>query len=944
MSRIPKAELERLKREVSLSELVGSRIRLERRGKDLVGRCPFHDDDTASFVVTEHKGLWHCFGCHAGGTAIDWVMKMDGLAFRDAADRLRAQLSPAEVVSVPFGYSRTMTDGELMSTVADTYHAQLMKTPAALHYVTETRGLSLEVLKRYRVGFSCRSSTLLSRVPAPERDEAKGRLQALGVVRATGFEHLVRCIVVPLVDEGGAVVSLYGRRAALGTVGNSGPRHLYLPGPHCGFLDAELGEDVSLCESLIDALTFLSHGFRSVASSFGCEGFTEEMLRHFQGRGVKRVRIAYDHDESGDHAADRLAQKLAEVGIASARVLFPKNLDANAYALAMKPVAKALELALRTAKPYGEAAAFATTAPAQEDPEEQPLLAAERLASAELEEPAEQTGESSVEVKSDDEAVVMALGLRFRVRGLSKLSAMDILKVNVLVSLGDAFHVDTFDLYAAKARSHFVGAGAHELGIDPADMKRAVGRLILALERVRDERLLESDDEPEPMSDEEREEALKLLSDPKLTERIQADLEACGLVGEENNKLLAYLAATSRKLSKPLAVMVQSSSAAGKSSLMDAVLSFVPDEEKVQYSALTGQSLFYLGDKDLRHKVLAISEEAGAEQASYALKLLQSEGRLRIASTGKDAASGRHTTHTYEVEGPVAILSTTTALDVDEELLNRCIVLTVDESQDQTRAIHALQKELETLEGLSRRARRESLQRLHQNAQRLLHPVEVVNPLAPDLIFSDARTRSRRDHMKLLGLIRTIAFLHQHQREVKRTAEGIEYIEAQLSDVEAARKLLATMLADVIEELPPQTRVVLGYVEGFVADRAKELGQEPAEVAFSRRELREATGLGDTQLKVHLARLVELELLLARRQSYHQGLRYRLSEAIGRAHPAVGRASVGHRSAPHPDRSSTRKINGNRPGGGDRSATLEPLLPGPNGHAHEPIVMVAAAK
>jgi hypothetical protein len=146
--------------------------------------------------------------------------------------------------------------------------------------------------------------------------------------------------------------------------------------------------------------------------------------------------------------------------------------------------------------------------------------------------------------------------------------------------------------------------------------------------------------------------------------------------------------------------VVQSSSAAGKSSLMDAVLAFVPEEERIQYSAMTGQSLYYMGEMDLKHKVLAIVEEEGASRAAYALKLLQSEGALSIASTGKDPATGKLVTHQYRVEGPVMIFLTTTAIDLDEELLNRCLVLSVNEDREQTQAIHKLQREQQTLEGL----------------------------------------------------------------------------------------------------------------------------------------------------------------------------------------------------------------------------------------------------
>ena len=162
-----------------------------------------------------------------------------------------------------------------------------------------------------------------------------------------------------------------------------------------------------------------------------------------------------------------------------------------------------------------------------------------------------------------------------------------------------------------------------------------------------------------------------LLLAPDLIKQLTEKFASAGLVGEQTNVLASYLACSSRKLDKPLAIIIQSTSAAGKSALMEAVLSFFPSEEQIKYSAMTGQSLYYLGEKNLKHKILAIVEEEGAEKASYALKLLQSEGELTIASTGKDANTGRMETQEYHVEGPVAIILTTTSIDIDEELMNR---------------------------------------------------------------------------------------------------------------------------------------------------------------------------------------------------------------------------------------------------------------------------------
>jgi hypothetical protein len=377
----------------------------------------------------------------------------------------------------------------------------------------------------------------------------------------------------------------------------------------------------------------------------------------------------------------------------------------------------------------------------------------------------------------------------------------------------------------------------------------------------------------------ERAAALELLRSPDLLERIAADFSRAGIVGERSNALIGYLAAISRKLDRPLALLIQSTSAAGKSSLMDAVLKFVPEEDRIVYSAMTGQSLFYMGEMDLKHKILAIAEEEGAQRASYALKLLQSEGELTIASTSKDPDTGRLVTDEYRVEGPVMIFSTTTAADLDEELKNRCLVLAVDESREQTQAIHQAQRERRTLAGLKVKAERAELLKLHQNVQRLIEPLAVMNPYAHHLTFINDRTRTRRDHEKYLTLIDVIALLHQHQRE-QRTAdhqgEPIRYIEVELTDIAIANELAHEVLGRTLDELPPQTRRLLQLIVEHVRAQCAAQQIKPADYRFSRRAVREYTRWGDTQLKIHLGRLVELEYLLVHRGGRGQSFEYEL--------------------------------------------------------------------
>jgi hypothetical protein len=463
----------------------------------------------------------------------------------------------------------------------------------------------------------------------------------------------------------------------------------------------------------------------------------------------------------------------------------------------------------------------------------------------------------------------------------------ELLKVNVLLSgttpRGEsAFHVDTLDLYSARQRSGFTKQAAEELGIKEEVIRRDLGRVLMKLEEMQDEQIkqaLAPKEKAITLTDEERAEAMELLRDPRLLERIVADFARCGVVGEETNKLVGYLGVVSRHLEAPLAVIVQSSSAAGKSSLMEAVLAFLPEEQRVQYSAMTGQSLFYMGEQDLKHKVLAIVEEEGAHNAAYALKLLQSEGVLTIASTGKDPATGRLLTHQYRVEGPVMIFLTTTAIDLDEEMLNRCLVLTVNEDREQTRAIHRIQREGQTVEGLLRRQDRDAILAVHRNAQRLMKPVFVVNPYARELTFQDSQTRTRRDHMKYLTLIRTITLLHQHQRTrktVQHRGRSVEYIEVAISDIAVANRLAHEVLGRSLDELPPQTRRLLLAVDEMVTAECKRQKMERSDYRFSRRDVREATGWGDTQLKTHLHRLEELEYLLVHRGGRGQSIVYEL--------------------------------------------------------------------
>jgi DNA primase catalytic core len=937
MPMIPDDEIDRIKRETDLAAVIRSRgVELKPAGHDLVGLCPFHEDHDPSMRVTPGKGLWRCMSCGATGNVIQFVQRFDGVSFRHAFELLKsgklsalsgpASGSPLKKSTVPrldsplsvdaaASASSPQADQAALRQVLDYYHARLKENPAALGYL-QKRGIANEdAIATFKLGFVDR--TLGLRLPNNQRKEGaaiRERLTRLGLLRDTGHEHLRGRVVFPVIAENGEIGTVYGR--AIDEKGKH-DRHLFLPGPQRGIWNpaALRSPEVIITEGIIDALTWWCAGFKYVTTGYSAKALPEELLDALIAAKVQRVFLSFDRDEAGDKGTAEAEAQLAAHGIEVMRVMFPPGFDANRYALEVTPPQKSLAVLLRSALPVDPAGKVSSRVPAPSSSSSlaakaafvaAPAMPAPEVTPAPVPEAAKENmpvvsdapattvrnqGSGTLPpvnavsvLKNELDEIELEIGdRRYRVRGLAKNTGFESLRVTLRAACGERWHLDTLDLCSARQREGFIAAAAVETMLKPELLKRDLGKVLLELEELQETRL-KAEAEPkkqEPgMAPEEREAALALLRDPKLLGRILADFAACGVVGEETNKLVGYLAAVSRKLDQPLAVILQSTSAAGKTALMEAVLAFVPPEERVKYSALTGQALYYLGDADLRHKILAIVEEEGAERASYALKLLQSEGELTIASTGKDPHTGRMVTQEYRVEGPVMIFLTTTAVDIDEELLNRCLVLTVDEGREQTAAIHRLQRERETLAGLLRKETRSQVLATHRAAQRLLRPLAVVNPFAEKLTFLDDRTRTRRDHMKYLALIRCIALLHQYQRAVKTmvTPDGrsVPYVEATLDDIAAANTLAHEVLGRCLDDMPPQTRRLLELIDRMAREVCTARKIEREDFLFSRRQVREFTGWGNSQLHVHLQRLAELEYLCTHRADHGQGFVYEL--------------------------------------------------------------------
>ena len=455
------------------------------------------------------------------------------------------------------------------------------------------------------------------------------------------------------------------------------------------------------------------------------------------------------------------------------------------------------------------------------------------------------------------------------------------LRVRAQAQNGAEFHLDTIDLYAGRSRSSFARAVAPLFGVSEAAIEGDLRLMIRKLEAIRAMRRRQADTESGyAMTADEEAEALEYLKKPDVLERVIKDLEVMGYVGEELNKKIGYLITISRKLESPLSGVIISRAGAGKSRLMEVLADCVPPEDLVSYTRITPQALYYAENRSLRHKLMISGEDEGLLGSDYAIRELISSKKIKLAVPVKDSAAGKMKTVEYEVEGPIALLFSTTQPAIHYENATRCFTLSLDESPDQTQQVHNAQSQARTLEGLSKTGQTRETRQLHRNIQRMLKPVRVVNSYAPHLTFPVNRLEYRREFEKYLSLIEAVAFLRQYHKEVKKIAyDGgeLEYIEVGIEDIEEGNTLMTEILGAKSSELSRPSSELLRLVKQMAEEKAKEQEIEPKAVRFNRRDIREYTGWSDNQIKAHIGQLEELEYLLVGKGERGRMYRYELA-------------------------------------------------------------------
>lgn len=855
--------IEQLKRNTDLAGYIAARgILLSKNGKNHKGLCPFHEETEPSFTVNPAENLWHCFGCNAGGDIFNFIERVDKLSFTSAVKKLNRDLNRegiklvapqpsirAEAHPSP-SPALTAKHYKLLNRIVHFYQQELWKDRRGLNYL-KSRGITdRQSLIDFGVGFV--TGNLLEILPSD--DDWESALKQIGILNERGHEMFYGCVVFPLLDfnnpstgSGQAnTVGLYGRR-----IDEEQVAHLYLPGPRRGLINrqaAKRSKTLLLTESIIDALSLYENGFKNVIPIYGVNGWIEDHTKLIQEYKPETLYLCFDSDEAGMKASHLIKEKL--------RSMKEETLRQSSGQAGIRIKTPVVKLPVKDINDYFKK---------YRAEEFEKLLQEANPQSVEASEVHQIRDERFYE--KTEYGFHVAYGKReYEIKGIARVGTQ--LKATIKASLdlkgGGKFQITTIDLYSLRSKEWFAKV-VSELTCERTEL--VLEDLNRILTRIESHQTDNKEEKKKTLSPAEIKEAKDFLENPKLFSEILSDLEVLGCTGEETNKLVAYLVAVSRKTEEPLSLLLQSRSAAGKSTLQDAILSLVPEEDYVKYTRLTDQALFYKDENSLVNKILALEEAAGIGGSAYSIRAMQSAKQLTVATTSKDQSTGKMKTEEYQVNGPLAIMLTTTEIELDSEMENRFLSLSIDESQEMTEKIHQKQREQDTLEGYLRKKKSERLVVKHQNAQRILKPLAVVNPYAPYLHFPSDNLRSRRDHKKYLNLMKAIAFIHQYQRPVKKTYVGkecINYIEVTLEDIAKANKLANEVLGKSLDDLSAPSRTLLNLIHKMVMEETKKYNIHPKDFSFNRRIIREYAKWSEWQVRAHINELEELGYVYGR--------------------------------------------------------------------------------
>jgi len=460
--------------------------------------------------------------------------------------------------------------------------------------------------------------------------------------------------------------------------------------------------------------------------------------------------------------------------------------------------------------------------------------------------------------------------IQLTVLGGIKLEGLDRMRATLKAELPESPRPPirhNLDLYNDSQCEKMIRKIAERLEIGTRVISASLSELTAQLENYRLEKLKEQAPEEiqiKALSKDEQLQAEDYLQQENLIEQTKLDLSNSGIIGEEINALILFLAMSSRKCMDPLSVVCLAKSGQGKSYLMEKVAACMPIEDLLENTQMTENSFYYYKKEEIKGKVFLIEDLDGAEAVLYPIRELQSKKRITKTVTTKDK-NGINKTVTLTVEGPVSVIGCTTKERIYEDNANRSILIYLDGSKTQDEKILEYQKQIKA--GLINKQIETTTQSKLQDVQRLLEPIKIVNPYALLIDLPKEIFKPRRTMGLLLNFIEAVTYYHQYQREqLVSPTTGEIFIETHPQDIKIAFELLQETLFRKSDELSGACRSFYGALKRMKLDK------------FYASDIRQHSRINPRTLQRHLKELNDYNYLkIIGGNKYQTGYQYELN-------------------------------------------------------------------
>ena len=360
---ISQDKIAEIRSRASIVEIIADYVTLKKAGRNHMGLCPFHSEKSPSFTVSEEKGIYHCFGCHAGGSVFHFLMQYDHLTFPEAVERIAKRYGITIEPNERTGSSREVGERENLYRVNDQvaahYHRILFSHPEgrrALEYL-KARGVDEATAKKYLLGYAPQTGSGLLSLGKKEKFSVNDALR-LGLVGERGpqqyHEKFFARVMFPIVNPAGKVVGFGGRVLNQGMPKylNSSETPLFhkgstLYGLHQAKEGIRQADRVVVVEGYLDAIALAQYGISYSVATLGT-ALTVEHVRALS-RYTKNIIALFDGDDAGRKAAARGFEIFVEAGMLGRAAFLPQGEDPDTFVRARGKVA--LEAILDRAVP-----------------------------------------------------------------------------------------------------------------------------------------------------------------------------------------------------------------------------------------------------------------------------------------------------------------------------------------------------------------------------------------------------------------------------------------------------------------------------------------------------------------------------------------------------------------------------------------------------------------